>query len=156
MLQPILWGFNFITGSIIAMLVRTGINMLRSRGIMTRQYQNSYLLTRISGLAFDLMIVAGIAAIDIADLRNLCLLLMAVRWHCYLLFCALAVPQTVSRFVEESFVYVWHADRHHPGILLLRQLDPNSTPRLEIRWWQRNGHPVWCPLLFIAIVLNRR
>ena len=38
---------------------------------MTRQYQNNYLLSRISGVAFDIMIVAGIASIDIADLSGL-------------------------------------------------------------------------------------
>ncbi len=137
MLQPILWGFNFITGSIIAILVRTGINTLRSRGIMTRQYQNSYLLTRISGLAFDLMIVAGIAAIDIADLRNLWVpfLLMAVlggiatyyfvRWLCRKLY---------PGFVEESFVamYGMLTGTISSGILLLRQLDPEfHTPAAD-------------------------
>ena len=47
---------------------------------MNRQYQNNYLLSRFSGLAFDVMIVAGIASINIDDLSGYWLpfLLMAV------------------------------------------------------------------------------
>lgn len=134
MLSPIIWGFNFITGSLVAMLIRMGIKTLRKRGIMTRQYQNSYLLTRISGLAFDLMIVAGIAAIDIGDMRDLWVpfLLMAVlggiatycfvRWLCRKLY---------PGFVEESFVamYGMLVGTISSGILLLRQLDPEFRTR---------------------------
>ena len=62
-LSPILWGFNFIFASAIASGVAALISVLRKKGIMKRQYQNNYLLNRISGLAFDIMIVAGIASI---------------------------------------------------------------------------------------------
>ena len=70
-LVPLFWGFNFITGSLVAMGTRSVLGLLRKSGVMTRQYQNNYLLNRVSGLAFDLMIVAGIASIEISDLRGL-------------------------------------------------------------------------------------
>ena len=63
LLSPILWGFNFIFGSVVAMLTRSAFKLFKKRNIMTRQYQNNYLLSRLSGLAFDIMIIAGIASI---------------------------------------------------------------------------------------------
>jgi len=79
-LSSILWGFNFIVGSALAMLTRFILKKLRKVKLMTRQYQNNYLLSRISGVAFDMMIVAGIASIDIGDLSGLWVpfILMAV------------------------------------------------------------------------------
>ena len=136
-LTPLLWGFNFITGSAVAMAVSGVLKKLRQSGLMTRQYQNNYLLNRISGLAFDLMIVAGIASIDIGDLQGLWtpFLLMAalgaittyyfVKWLCYSL---------TPGFREESFVamYGMLTGTISSGILLLRQIDPElKTPAAD-------------------------
>ena len=80
MVGNILWGFNFILGSMIAMICRAVIKGLRKTKLMNRQYQNNYLLSRLSGLAFDYMTVAGIASINIDDLSGTWLpfILMAV------------------------------------------------------------------------------
>ena len=129
MLSPLLWGFNFITGSMLALLIRAVIKALRKSRVMTRQYQNNYLLSRISGLAFDLMIVSGIAAIDFRDLAGLWLpfLLMAaaggVTTFCFLrLLCKKVYPE----YPEEAFVsmYGMLTGTISSGVLLLRQLDP--------------------------------
>ena len=71
--STLLWGFNFIIGSVVAMGCRVLFAHLRKVKIMNRQYQNNYLLNRISGLAFDIMIVAGIASINISDLKGIIL-----------------------------------------------------------------------------------
>jgi ESS family glutamate:Na+ symporter len=133
-ISPLLWGFNFIIGSMLAMLIKTILHYLRKSKVMTRQYQNNYLLSRISGLAFDLMIVAGIASIDFADLSGLWVpfLLMAVgggvstffylRW-----LCARVYPD----YPEEGFVSMFGmlTGTISSGVLLLRPLDPNfETP----------------------------
>ncbi len=78
--STLLWGFNFIVGSLLAVICRSVFGQLRKTKVMNHQYQNNYLLSRISGLAFDLMIVAGIASIDIRDLTGYWLpfILMAV------------------------------------------------------------------------------
>ncbi len=47
------------------------MGFLRRRKIMNRQYTNNYLLNRISGSAFDIMVFASICAIDISDLAGL-------------------------------------------------------------------------------------
>ncbi|NCC76503.1 MAG: sodium:glutamate symporter, partial [Clostridia bacterium] len=70
-ISPLIWGFNFLIGSSLALGIRGSLQRLRQIGWMTRQYPNSYLLNRISGFAFDLMITASIISIQIDDLQGL-------------------------------------------------------------------------------------
>ncbi|NLM85215.1 MAG: hypothetical protein GX171_00780 [Clostridiales bacterium] len=134
---PLFWGFNFITGSLVAMGTRGVLSKLRKSGVMTRQYQNNYLLNRISGLAFDLMIVAGIASIDISDLQGLWVpfLLMAVIGgivtYIYLKW---IVPRLSPTYADESFIAIFGmlTGTISSGILPLRQIDPEfKTPAAD-------------------------
>lgn len=133
-LSTILWGFNFIVGSSLAMLLRVILKKLKNKKLMTRQYQNNYLLSRISGVAFDLMIIAGIASINIGELEGLWVpfLLMAVaggaatlvylRWLCKKLY--------PGYYYEGlSSMYGMLTGTISSGILLLREIDPEfETP----------------------------
>ncbi len=129
-----LWGFNFIIGTLIAMLTRKILGLFRKTKAMTRQYQNNYLLSRISGLAFDIMIVCGIASINIEDLSGLwvpfALLAVAggvvtffwLRWLCRKIYPA---------YAEEAFVsmYGMMTGTISSGVMLLREIDPSfKTP----------------------------
>lgn len=136
-LVPLFWGFNFITGSLVAMGTRSVLGKLRKSGVMTRQYQNNYLLNRVSGLAFDLMIVAGIASIEISDLRGLWApyLLMAfagaIITYIYLKW---VVPRLSPGYADESFIamYGMLTGTISSGILPLRQIDPQfKTPAAD-------------------------
>ena len=69
--NTLLWGFNFIIGSGIAALLRRLLEAGRKKGLIERQYQNNYLLNRLSGFFFDIMIVAGISSINVEDLSGL-------------------------------------------------------------------------------------
>ena len=132
--STLLWGFNFIVGSVIATGCRLLFVNLRRLKLMHRQYQNNYLLSRISGVAFDFMIVAGIASIEISDLRGLWLpfLLMAViggvvtyvylMWMCKKLY---------PNYVYEGFFSMFGmlTGTISSGVLLLREIDPElKTP----------------------------
>ncbi len=130
--SSILWGFNFMIGSLLAMALRSLFKKLRKGKFMTRQYQNNYLLSRISGLAFDIMIIAGIGSIEIGDLSGL-----------WLPFILLSIVGGVVTF----FHLQYHCKRVYPdyyyggfvsmygmmtgtissGILLLREVDENLT-----------------------------
>lgn len=132
--STLLWGFNFIMGSLIATLFRSAMKGLRKAKIMTHQYQNNYLLSRISGVAFDFMIVAGIASIDISDLTGYWVpfLLMAVVGgvitFMYLLYmCKKMYPD----YVYEGFFAMFGmlTGTISSGVLLLREVDPElKTP----------------------------
>ena len=58
-------------GAALAMLLRVLLERGKRAGLIRRQYQNNYLLNRLSGFFFDIMIVAGIASIDLQDLTGL-------------------------------------------------------------------------------------
>ena len=132
--STLLWGFNFIIGSMVAVLCRTVFKQLRSKKIMNHQYQNNYLLSRMSGLAFDLMIVAGIAGINIDDLSGywlpfiLMAVLGAIVTYFYLIYmCKKLYPD----YTYEGFfsMYGMLTGTISSGVLLLREIDPDfETP----------------------------
>lgn len=68
--NSIAWGFNFLWAALAAMLVKAVVKLLRKKKLMHRNYINNYQMDRISGFSFDMMIVAGVAAIEINDIRN--------------------------------------------------------------------------------------
>lgn len=128
-LNPLLWGFNFMIGSALAIGTRVVMNGLRKVKLMNRQYQNNYLLSRISGVAFDIMIVAGIASIEIGDLSGLWLpfILMAVAGA----IVTLIHLRYVCKLVYKDYYYEGMLSMYgmmtgtiSSGVLLLRELDP--------------------------------
>ena len=63
--NDVAWGFNFIWGIISATLIKVVVKFFYKKKVVKRKYINNYQMDRISGFAFDLMIIAGVAAIDI-------------------------------------------------------------------------------------------
>ena len=132
--NTLLWGFNFIIGAALAMLTRVLLKKAKDKGLMHRQYQNNYLLNRLSGFFFDLMIVAGIASIDLQDLTGLWVpfILLAVaggittwfylKWACKRIYRDYYYEGLVS-------MYGMMTGTIGSGILLLREIDPDlATP----------------------------
>ena len=132
--STLLWGFNFIMGSLIAMIVRKLFKSFKNVKWMSRQYQNNYLLSRISGLAFDFMIVAGIASINISDLQGLLIpfLLMAVLGGVItFLYLKFMCKKIYPDYPFEGFfsMYGMLTGTISSGVLLLREVDPElKTP----------------------------
>ena len=132
--STLLWGFNFIIGSALAMGCRCVFACLRFYKVMNHQYQNNYLLSRISGLAFDVMIVAGIASIDIEDLTGqwLPFLLMAVAGGVVtLIYLWVMCKKLYPDYAYEGFfsMYGMLTGTISSGVLLLREIDPEfETP----------------------------
>ncbi len=130
----LLWGFNFIIGSMIAVGCRVLFSSLKKLKWMNRQYQNNYLLSRLSGLAFDFMIVAGIASINIDDLSGLWLpfILMAVAGGVVtLLYLRFMCEKLYPGYVYEGFLSMFGmlTGTISSGVLLLREIDPElKTP----------------------------
>jgi ESS family glutamate:Na+ symporter len=132
--NTLLWGFNFIIGSALAILTRVILKNLKGVKLMTRQYQNNYLLSRISGFFFDAMIVAGIASINFQDLAGLWLpfALMAVTggiitWYFLVWVCR----EVYKGYFYEGLLsmYGMMTGTISSGVLLLREIDPElKTP----------------------------
>ncbi len=133
-ISPLLWGFNFIIGSLLALACRNLLKLFKKANLITRQYQNNYLLNRISGALFDIMIVCGIASIDVYDLSGLWLpfILLAVTGaivtHFYLIkICKRLFPNYHYEAYFSMFGML--TGTISSGILLLREIDPSfKTP----------------------------
>ena len=134
LVNSLLWGFNFIVGSAFAFLLRAILAQLKTKNVIKHQYQNNYLLSRISGLCFDIMIVAGIASIEIDDLKNLWLpfalmvICGAVVTYVHLAFLS---KRVYKDYYYEGLIsmYVMMTGTISSGVLLLREIDPNlETP----------------------------
>lgn len=127
--NTLLWGFNFMIGSALAIATRAVMKKLQKARLMTRRYQNNYLLSRISGFAFDLMIVTGIASINIEDLSGLWLpfVLLSIAGAVVTFFHLRFVCRKVyPEYFYEAFIsmYGMMTGTISSGVLLLRELDP--------------------------------
>ena len=133
-LNALLWGFNFIVGSALATLLRVILSKMKKANVMVHQYQNNYLLNRLSGFFFDIMIVAGIAAINIEDLRGLWLPFIllavagaAVTW----IYLSVVCRRLYGDYYNEGLIsmYGMLTGTISSGVLLLREIDPElNTP----------------------------
>ena len=132
--NSLLWGFNFIFGSMFALAARVLLDKAKRAKLITRQYQNNYLLNRISGFFFDLMIVAGIASINPEDIRGLWLpfALMSLAggagtWF----YLSYVCKKAYGGYYREGLIsmYGMLTGTIGSGILLLREIDPElNTP----------------------------
>ena len=130
--NSLLWGFNFIIGSLVAVLVKVFLSKMKRLRFMERQYQNNYLLNRISGFAFDLMIVAGIASIRLEDLSGLWLpfvLLSVVGAAATWFYLAFLCKKVYPDYYYEGLMsmYGMLTGTISSGVLLLREIDPEYT-----------------------------
>ena len=132
--NSLIWGFNFIIASVIALIVKILLKKANQKKIFRRQQQNNYLLSRISGFFFDIMIVAGISAIEIEKLSGLWIpfIIMAVSggiitW----LYLAFVCKKVYGSYYAEGLIsmYGMLTGTISSGVLLLREIDPEfKTP----------------------------
>ena len=133
-LKPMLWGFNFLIGTLFGVLFKWILGRFKKAKLMSREYINNYMLNRISGFCFDIMIVAGTAAISFDEFGKFVIP--------FAIICALGAAAT--------FIYVLWISKHlYPdykyegffsmfgmltgtasnGMILLREIDPKfETP----------------------------
>ena len=69
-MKATIYGFNFLLGVLSATLVKTVVKFLQNKKLVTRKYTNNFLMTRLSNLFFDIMVVAGVAAIRLDALEQ--------------------------------------------------------------------------------------
>ena len=133
-MKSVIYGFNFLLGVLAATLVKAVINLLNKKRVVKKQYTNNFLLTRVSNCAFDLMVVAGIAAIRLDLLKNYWGIILIlgivglVITYIYNLFIARVL---FKDYAEEQFLamYGMLTGTASTGIILLREIDPDfKTP----------------------------
>lgn len=129
--RPLVWGFNFLIGTLFALLEKAVLRGLKKTGVIKREYTNNFMQNRISGFLFDLMVVASIAAIRldafterpfIVPLSLICVAGAVVSYLYLNPLCAKVFPQ----YRHEAFLslYGMLTGTVSTGVILLREVDP--------------------------------
>ena len=132
--NSIAWGFNFLWASLAAMLIKFVVKKLQRYNLMHRDYINNYQMDRISGFSFDLMIVAGVAAIEINDIRNYILpvvILSVVGAVITYVYIRKVTKECFKGFEHEMFLmtYGTMTGTASNGMILMKEIDPGlRTP----------------------------
>ena len=132
--NSIAWGFNFLWASLAAMLIKAIVKPLRKHKVMHRGYINNYQMDRISGFAFDLMIVAGVAAIEINDIKNYILpivILSVVGTIITYIYIRMVSKECFKGFEHEFFLMSFGTltGTASNGMILMKEVDPGlRTP----------------------------
>ena len=129
-LKAVIYGFNFLLGVLAATVTKSFVYKLYDKKILKKKYMNTFLMTRIRNFFFDLMVVAGIAAIQIDSLGNYLWILIilaaigTVVTYMYNHFVALKLFENYS---QEQFLgmYGMLCGTASTGIILLREVDPD-------------------------------
>ena len=135
--RSILFGFNFLIGVLMATLLKVLLKALRKKGVVKKQYVNSFLMNRISGFAFDLMIVAGIGAIQldlIKDYWYVLIILGIVGALATFIYVKFVCHKLFPNYEYEEFfmMYGMLTGTASTGMILLREIDPEyQTPAAD-------------------------
>ncbi len=129
-LKAVIYGFNFLLGVLAATITKSVVQKLYNKGKLKKQYMNTFLMTRIRNFFFDIMVVAGIAAIQIDALGNYLWILIAlavigiVVTYMYNHFVAIKLFPNYS---HEQFLGMFGmlCGTASTGIILLREVDPD-------------------------------
>ena len=132
-----IYGFNFLFGALSAVIVKEILKILRKTKLMHRDYVNNFLLNRIAGFAFDIMIVAGIGAIRVDLIKDywvVLLILGIVGVLVTFLYIKLVSFKLFPKYAHEQFMVMYGmlTGTASTGVILLREIDPSfETPASE-------------------------
>ena len=129
-LKAVIYGFNFLIGVLAATVTKSFVYKLYDKKVLKKKYMNTFLMTRIRNFFFDLMVVAGIAAIQLNALGNYLWILIAlgviglVLTYIYNHFVAKLLFKDYS---QEQFLGMFGmlCGTASTGIILLREVDPD-------------------------------
>ena len=156
-MKSVIYGFNFLLGVLSATLVKGLMNWMRRKKIIRREHRNYFLMTRASNFFFDLMVVAGIAAIRLSALEK--------YWGIMLIlgFAGLVITYAYNYFVarklfpeysEEQFLTMFGmlTGTASTGVILLREIDGDfKTPASDNMVYQNFPAIVFgFPLMLLA------
>ncbi len=136
-LKSVVYGFNFLIGVLTATLIKGVLGGLKKVGLVEKEYLNDFLLTRVSNFLFDIMVVAGIAAIRLEVLENYwgVILILGVLGLVLTYFFEYWIAQKLfPEYPEEQFLMMYGmlTGTASTGTVLLREIDPDfKTPAAD-------------------------
>ena len=162
-MKATIYGFNFLLGVLSATLIRTLLNFANKKKIFRRAQVNDFLMTRTSNFFFDLMVVAGVAAIRLDQLESYwgVVLIMGVvglvSTYAYNLWIAKAL---FPGYVQEQFLMMYGmlTGTASTGTILLREIDGEfKTPAADNMVYQNFPAIVFgFPLMLLATLAPQK
>jgi len=156
-MRAVIYGFNFLLGVLTATLVKSVIQLLKRKNVIHRVYINDFLMTRISNFCFDVMVVAGIAAIRLGVLEKywgIILIIGVVGLVITYAYNYLIARLFFPDYCEEQFLMMYGmlTGTASTGTILLRELDGSfKTPASENMVYQNFPAIVFgFPMMLIA------
>jgi len=156
-MKSVIFGFNFLLGVLAATLVKAVINFLRKKNLIHRCYTNNFLMTRTSNFFYDIMVVAGIAAIRLSVLENYwgIILIMGVAGLIITyIYNHITAHALFPEYAEEQFLtmYGMLTGTASTGVILLREIDGEfKTPASDNLVYQNFPAIVFgFPLMLLA------
>ena len=135
--KSVLYGFNFLIGVLVASILKFILSFMEKKNIIEEDYINAEQMDKLGSFFFDLMIVAGIAAIQLDLLKDYwpTLLTMGIL--------GLLITYIYNRFVakklfpeysESQFLMMYGmlTGTASTGVILLREIDRDfATPAAD-------------------------
>ena len=156
-MRATIYGFNFLLGVVGATIVKSGVGILRKTQLMHRRYINNFLLTRTSNFFFDLMVIAGVAAIRLDKLKSywgIIIILGVVGAFLTYGYLRLICKKLFPEYEEEQFLMMYGmlTGTASTGTILLREIDTEfKTPAADNMVYQNFPAIVFgFPLMIIA------
>ena len=156
-MKSVIFGFNFLLGVLSATLVKTVMGFMKKKGIIHREYTNNFLMTRASNFFYDIMVVAGIAAIRLDMLEKywgIILIMGVIGLVSTYAYNAYVAKKLFPAYEQEQFLtmYGMLTGTASTGIILLREIDGDfKTPASENLVYQNFPAIVFgFPLMLLA------
>ncbi len=133
-MKSVIYGFNFILGVASAAIVKVILKFLNRKGIVRRRHTNDFLMTRCSNFFYDLMVVAGVAAIRLGILESywgIMLILGVVGLVSTYIYNLFVAKKLFPAYPQEQFLMMYGmlTGTASTGIILLREIDGDfKTP----------------------------
>ena len=162
-LKSVIYGFNFLLGVLTATLVKLLMGWLKKKHVLKKEYTNSFLMTRASNFFFDIMVVAGIAAIRFSVLKDywgIILIMGVVGLVITYIYNYYVAKKLFPEYAEEQFLtmYGMLTGTASTGVILLREIDGDfKTPALDNLVYQNFPAIVFgFPMMLLATLAPAR
>ena len=162
-MRSVIYGFNFLLGVLAATLLKTVLNFLRKKNVIKKQYVNDFLMTRASNFFFDIMVVAGIAAIRLGILEaywGLILILGVAGLVITYIYNRIVACTLFKEYQEEQFLMMYGmlTGTASTGVILLREIDGKfKTPASDNLIYQNFPAIVFgFPMMLLATLAPKK
>ena len=136
-MKSLIYGFNFLLGVLSTIIIKAIMNFLHKKKIMKREYTNNFLMTRTSNFFYDVMIVSGVAAIRLNELKKywgILLILGVAGFVITFVYNRFVAKKLFPDYAEEQFMVMFGmlTGTASTGIILLREIDGDfKTPAAD-------------------------